>query len=97
MDKLNELGGTETMHHSCCQARDPGGGVKRQKEAWKVTAAGAGGKWLRKTTGATRANPLTRQSPHLPGRTPAEVPGCFRPTERSARREEESGRQALGG
>lgn len=54
--KLLELGGTEMMHHrAAARPRTQVERVKRQTEAWQVTAAGTGGKWLRKTTGATQA------------------------------------------
>lgn len=41
MDKLDELGGTEMMHHRAAARPEAWGErVERQKEAWKVTTAG---------------------------------------------------------
>lgn len=57
MDKLNELGGTEVMHHRAAARPETVERVKRQEEARKPTMAGTGGKWLRKRTRATHLTP----------------------------------------
>lgn len=45
MDKLNKLGGTEMMHHrAAARPETRVERMKRQKEVWKVTTAGTGGK-----------------------------------------------------
>lgn len=67
MDKLNELGGTETMHHSCCQARDPGGGGEKAERGVEGDRSGSRWQVAEKDDRSHPGQPTDKAEPALAG------------------------------